>query len=77
MHGKTEARSMDVILTADSICKKHDELRETCGSSTIWYDRDGIPCDSREAGAIALSTRESYTIMDVLDMMIQTSQPTG
>ena len=75
MHGKTEARAMNITLVADDIVRQHDELRETCSASTHFFDYKGVVHDRLDDGCIALSTRESYSIEDVIAMLVQTSQP--
>lgn len=75
MHGKTEAKAMNITLIADDICRQHDELRETCSASTHFFDADGVVHDRLDDGCIALSARQSYSIVDVIAMLCETSQP--
>lgn len=60
----------NLIHVADRIEREHDRVREECAASTLYYDIfTGDACD-RNDQCIALSSRESYTIVDVLSILI-------
>jgi fibrillarin-like rRNA methylase len=58
-------------LIAAAICQRHDELRQTSGSSLVYYDiATGESVDHKSDRTLALSTSMCYNPHEVY-MMIQ------